>query len=189
MTDSLPPPLSRALALVILLLLPLLAWVGVARPMMAVVADRQSQIDTLSDRLSRLQAAIRRIPVLQESQATSKQRLDAAGGIWTDTSEAAIAAIMQDRLRQALAGSKGVVKSSSHTKGASEQDLQTVRIRFSIEGTLDSVQQTLALIDATRPAIFVDNMTISAPATFTRDKPPILGLDIEVVAYMRISAQ
>ena len=189
MSFSLSPPLGRALAVAILLLLPLLAWVAVAQPMIAFVATRQSEIDNLSDRLARLQAAIRRIPVLEQNELVNKQRLEAAGGIWTNTSEAVIASIMQDRLRQAVAGGKGVVKSASHTRGQDEKDLQTVRIRFNVEGTLDTVQQALALIDATRPAIFVDNMTIAAPATFTRDKPPILTLDVEVVAYMRTTDQ
>jgi hypothetical protein len=188
-TDALTPALRRALAIAILLLLPLLAWVAVASPLISVVANRQRQIDTLSDRLARLQAAIQRIPTLQLSEAAKRQQLDAAGGVWKDTSEAAIAAIMQDRLRQAIGSSSGVVKSASHVRGADENDLQTVRMRFAIEGTLDTVQQTLGVIKAARPAIFVDSMTITAPATFTRDKAPRLGLDLEVVGYIRNAPQ
>jgi hypothetical protein len=188
-TDSLMPALRRALALAILLLVPLVIWIAVANPLIAVVTDRQSQIDTLSDRLARLQAAIRRIPTLERNEATRRQQLEAAGGIWTDTSEAAIAAIMQDRLRQAIAGSSGVVKSASHVRGQDENDLQTVRIRFTIDGTLDTVQQALGVIKAARPAIFVDSMTITAPASFPRDKAPRLGLDLEVVGYMRNAPQ
>jgi uncharacterized membrane protein affecting hemolysin expression len=177
--------LRRCAAVAILLLLPLVAWIAVAQPLIGMVSDRQAQIDTLSDRLARLQAAIRRIPRLKESEAANKQRLEAMGGIWTDTSEAAIAAIMQDRLRQAVSSSKGVVKSASHLRGASEKDLETVRIRFTIEGTLATVQQTLTAIDDARPAMFVDSMTISAPAAFPPDRAPVLGLDIEIVGYMR----
>jgi hypothetical protein len=183
--DDLLPLLRRALAIAILLLLPLLVWVVVAAPMIGVVVDRQNEIDALSDRLARLRAAIRRIPALQANEAANKQRLEAAGGIWTDTSEAVIAATVQERLRQAVSGSKGVVKSSSHVRGSDDKELQSVRIRFTIEGTLDTVQQTLAVIETARPAMFVDSMTIAAPATFTKDKPPLLGLELEVVGFMR----
>jgi hypothetical protein len=189
MIGSLLPVLRRVAALAILLALPLLAWIAVAEPLISVVADRQAEIDALSDRLSRLQAAIARIPELERSQAANKQRLEAAGGIWSENSEAAIAAIMQDRLRQAVSSSNGVVRSTSHLPGADDKDLHTVRIRFSVEGTLDTVQQTLAIIETARPAMFVDSLTIAAPAIFTSDKPPLLGLDIEVIGYMRGAQQ
>lgn len=185
MIDDLLPALRRALAIAILLALPLLVWVAVARPLIGVVVDRQAEIDALSDRLARLRAAIRRIPTLEANEAANKQRLEDAGGIWTDTNEAAIAATVQDRLRQAVGGSDGVVKSTSHLRGSDDKDLQTVRIRFSIEGTLDTVQHTLAAIELAKPAMFVDSMTIAAPATFSTAKPPLLGLDIEVVGFMR----
>lgn len=185
MSDALLPTLRRALAVAMLLILPLLLWLAVAQPLVALVVDRQGQIDTLSDRLARLQAAIRRIPILEGNEAVNRLRLEAAGGIWQDTNEAAMAAIMQDRLSRAVRGSNGAVRSTSHLRGVDEGDLQTVRIRFNVEGTLDTVQQTLAMIEAARPAMFVDNLTISAPANFVREKPPLLGLDIEVIGYLR----
>jgi hypothetical protein len=183
--DDLMPALRRILAIVILLMIPLLVWVVVARPLIGVVSDRRSEIDALSDRLVRLRAAIHRIPTLKANEAANQQLLESAGGIWTDTNEAAIAASVQDQLRRAVASSNGVVKSTSHLRGSDEKDLHTVRIRFTIEGTLDTVQQTLAAIDSARPAMFVDSMTIAAPASFTPTKPPLLGLDIEVIGYMR----
>lgn len=185
MSPSLIRLLRRYLAVAILGLIPLLLWTTVAQPLIGVVADRQSQIDRLSDRLARLQAAIRSVPELERNEAANNQQLEAMGGIWTGTNEASIAAIMQDRLRQAISGSKGVVKSASHLRGNNEKDLQTVRIRFNIEGTLATVQQTLSAIDDARPAMFVDGMTITAPATFSQDKAPVLGLDIQIVGYMR----
>ncbi len=181
--------LRRLLAVAILLLLPVVVWVAVAQPLIGVVVDRQAQIDTLSERLIRLRAAIRRIPALELNETAARARLEAAGGIWTETNEASMAAIMQDRLRQAVSSSNGIVKSTSHLRGGTEKDLQVVRIRFNIEGTLDTVQQTLAAIAAARPAMFVDTMTVAAPASFTPDKPPLLGLDIEVIGYLRNGQQ
>jgi hypothetical protein len=37
--------------------------------------------------------------------------------------------------------------------------------------------------------MFVDNMTITAPASFPVDKPPLLGLDVEVIGYLRTVQQ
>jgi general secretion pathway protein M len=181
--------LRRALAVLILLAVPFVVWLAVADPLIGMVAERQSEIITQTERLARLKATIARIPELRRSEAESNQRLEAAGGIWTGTSEAALAATMQDRLRQAVSSSDGVVKSSSHLRGADENGLQTVRIRFSIEGTLATIEQTLAVIETSRPVMFVDNMTIAAPASFPVDKPPLLGLDVEVIGYLRTVQQ
>lgn len=189
MSGSLLPLLRRALAVAILLAVPLVLWLAVADPLVGMVTDRKMEISTLSERLARLKATIARIPQLRRSEAESNRRLEEAGGVWTGTSEATIAATMQDRLRQAVSGSDGVVKSASHLRGAEENGLQTVRIRFSIEGTLATVEQTLAVIETSRPVMFVDNMTIAAPATFSADKPPLLGLDLEVIGYLRTTPQ
>jgi hypothetical protein len=181
--------LRRALAVAILLFLPLLLWGVAADPLIRMVTDRQDEIVTLSERLARLKATIARIPALRRNVTDSTQRMEAAGGVWTGTSEAALAATLQDRLRQAVSSSEGVVKSTSHVRGADEGGLQTVRIRFSIEGTLDTVLQTLTVIENSRPVIFVDSMTIVAPATFSAEKPPLLGLDLEVTGYLQASQE
>jgi hypothetical protein len=187
-TGSLLPALRRALALAILLALPLVVWLAVVEPLVSVITDRQAEIATLAERLARLKATIARIPDLRSSEAESNQRLEAAGGVWTGTSEAALAAAVQDRLRQAVSG-EGVVKSTSHVRGADESGLQTVRIRFSIEGTLATIEQALAVIETSRPVMFVDNMMIAAPASFSMEKPPLLGLDMEVIGYLRATPQ
>jgi general secretion pathway protein M len=186
---SLHPALRRALALAILFAVPLVLWLAVAEPLIAVITDRQAEIATLAERMARLKATIARIPDLRRSEAESNQRLEAASGVWTGTSEAALAATVQDRLRQAVSSSDGVVKSTSHLRGADEGGLQTVRIRFSIEGSLATVEQALAVIETSRPVMFVDNMTIAAPASFSLEMPPLLGLDLEVIGYMRTTPQ
>ncbi|GAN76968.1 type II secretion system protein GspM [Acidisphaera rubrifaciens] len=178
------PSARRALALAILVLLPVVAWVAVVAPLVDLVRDRQAEIESVADRLATLRAVIGRIPTLKTREAANRQRLEAAGAIWPETSPAAIAAAMQDRLRQAVASSHGVLKTASRLQGKGEKDLDAVRIRFSIEGTLETVRQTLAHIQTARPEMFVDSMTIKAPAIFTKEKPPLLGLDLEVVGYM-----
>ena len=182
---TLLPVLRRALALVILLVLLLVVWSVLIEPLIAMVIDRQTEITALSDRLVNLQAAIARIPELERRQAALKERLQAEGGIWTGASEAAVASIMQDRLRQVVSSGDGAIRSTSQMRGADEGQLQTVRVNFSIDGTLDTVARTLASIESAQPVMFVDAMTIAAPATIGPDKPPQLGLNIEVIGYMR----
>jgi general secretion pathway protein M len=189
-TFSLTPAISRILAVAVLVGLLLLGWFAVASPMIDMVTDRQSDIDTLQKRLTSLQATIARIPELERRGRAAKEALDAAGSIWVGASDAAIAATLQDQLRQVVAKNNGVVKSTSHLGSVSaEKDLQMIRIRLSIDGTLDTLQHTLAAIEAARPPMFVENMMIVAPAQFSADKPPVLALDFEIGAFMRKTEQ
>jgi len=176
--------LRRLLALAILLLLLLVAWSAVILPLIGVVENRYAEIDTLSDRLASLRATIRRIPALEKHEADLRKRLDDDGGIWFGESESIVAAAMQDRVRQAVSSSDGVIKSASYLRGSDEKDFRKVRVSFSIDATLDSVERTLGTIENERPAMFVDNMTIVAPANVVPDKAPVLGLDIEITGYM-----
>lgn len=190
MTFSLTPAVSRTLALAILSILLLLGWFALASPLIGMVSDRQSEIETLQGRLASLKATIARIPELERRGRAAKAGLDAAGGIWVGASDAAIAATLQDQLRQAVAKSNGTVKSTSYLGGAAtDKDLQTIRIRLSADGTLDTLQHTLAAVEAARPPMFVESMMVTAPAQFTTDKPPILALEFEISAFMRKAEQ
>jgi general secretion pathway protein M len=189
-TFSLTPAVSRTLALAVLVGLFLLGWFAVASPLIGMVSDRQSDIDTLQKRAATLRATIARIPELERRGRTAKEALDAAGSIWVGTSDAAMAATLQDQLRQVVTSSAGVVKSTSYLGAVTaEKELQTIRIRLSADGTLDTLQHTLAAVETARPPMFVENMVIVAPAQFTTDKPPILALDFEISAFMRKSEQ
>jgi hypothetical protein len=186
---TLTPVLRRILAVAILFAVPLLGWFVLVSPLIEVVADRQADIEQLQKRLATLQAMIARIPELERRGRAAKEALDAAGSIWIGTSDAAIAAALQDQLRQAVAKADGTVKSSSYLGTSNEKDLQTIRIHLSADGTLETLQQTLATIETARPPMFVDSMKIAAPAQFTADKPPMLALDFEISAFMRKAEQ
>ena len=186
MTFALTPAVSRIIAVSVLVALLLLGWFAVASPLIGMVTDRQTEIDTLQRRLASLQATIARIPELERRGRAAKEALDAAGSIWVGASDAAIAATLQDQLRQVVTKNAGIVKSTSHLGSVSaDKDLQMIRIRLSVDGTLDTLQHTLAAVETARPPMFVESMMIVAPPQFTADKAPVLALDFEIAAFMR----
>ncbi|MGE5269919.1 MAG: type II secretion system protein GspM [Thiohalocapsa sp.] len=191
MSDWLRPPLSRILAVAILLCVLLVGWYAILSPVIGMATERQSRIDALQERLAYLHATVARIPELERRTAAAKAQLDAAGGLWTGASDAAIAAALQEQLRQVVANSGGTVKSianSANSASASDNELQTIKVRLSVDGTLDTLQQTLAAVETSRPPMFVDSLQIAGPAQFSAEKQPMLTLDFEISAFMRKTA-
>jgi Type II secretion system (T2SS), protein M subtype b len=185
-TWSISPPFRRTLALAILALVCLFAWSLLIEPLIDLSRDRQSDIRALSEQLDRLEAVIARKPELELRAGSLQAQLAAAGGFWDGASPAAIAAGIQDRLRTAVSGSGGRVKSTSEGNEAADHGFRKVTVRFGIEGTIETVQQTLSAVTAAAPALFVDGFTVTAPTNEAmRDHPPVLNLDLNVAGYMR----
>jgi hypothetical protein len=157
-------------------------------PLIDLSRDRQSDIASLTEQLDRLEAVAARKPELERKAGSLQALLAAAGGFWDGTSPAAIAAGIQDRLRAAAVGSGGRVKSTSEANEAAEHGFRKVTVRFGIEGTIETLQKTLAAVVTAAPALFVDGFTVAAPANeAVRDHPPVLNLDLNVAGYMRAS--
>jgi hypothetical protein len=139
----------------------------------------------LSEQLDRLEAVIARKPELERQVESLQAQLAAVGGVWDGTSPAAIAAGIQDRLRAAVIGSGGRVKSTSEANEPAEHGFRKITVRFGIEGTIETVQQTLAAVLTTAPALFVDGFTIASAANDPgRERPPVLNLDLNVAGYV-----
>ena len=186
MTWTLSRPVRRALALAILALIGLFAWSLVIGPLIDLSRDRQSDILALTEQLDRLEAVITSKPELERQAGSLQAQLGTAGGFWDGASPAAIAAGIQDRLRAAVVGGGGRVKSTSEGNEAAEHGFRKVTVRFGIEGTIETMQQTLAAVATTSPALFVDGFTVAGAANEgARDRPPVLNLDLNIAGYMR----
>jgi hypothetical protein len=173
----------RALALAILALLVLAAWALVAAPLIGAVQARREEVASLAAQRARLQAGAARLPELAARQQALRARLAADGGLWQGGNPAMIAAGMQDRLRQAVAAGGGVVRSSSEIRGGTESGLIRIRVRLVIEAPLAELERALTAIGTARPDLFIDAVSIVAPARPAPDMPPLLGVEMEISGY------
>jgi hypothetical protein len=186
MTTLLSPLMRRLLALSILAAVVVLCWSLVVRPVIALSSDRAAEIEADTEQLDHLQLVIAHRPELERRANALHAQFAAAGGFWAGVSPAAIAASVQDRLRQAVTDSGGRVKSTSGVSETTEHGFRKLTVRFSIEGTLDTVQKTLAAVETATPALFVDSLKL-APQGRDADAetPPMLDLDLDVAGYMK----
>ncbi len=163
----------------------LAGWFLVLSPLIDLALERNADIVTMSDRLAHLRAIAARGTTFQKREQALQAELAAEGGFWQGASSAVVAASVQDQLRHVVTDSGGVVRSTSELRGGTEREARTVRVRFRIAGTLETVQKTLDSIQTMRPALFVDAFSIiGSDGPIDQAKPPMLDLDLEVSAYM-----
>lgn len=185
MTDQLRRMLGRAAALGLLLAVPATLWLAVAAPMIDLVREREAEVEALAARLDSQRMLIARRPDLERREQALRTRLAAEDGFWTGASAQAVAATIQDRLRAVVQAADGAVRSASQPREAAEGGFTALRLRFRIAGTLETLQRTLAAIEGSRPALFVDSLTvISAGGGSRDDTPPALEMDLEVTFYL-----
>jgi Type II secretion system (T2SS), protein M subtype b len=178
------PTMRRVVSLAVLLTLIALFWLAAMRPLIGLAWDRQGDIAELSDQILHLEALTDRQPGLQRRALSGRTQLASIGGFWNGSSAAAIAAAVQDRVREAVIAGGGQVTSTSEAHEAAEYGFRKITVHFSIEGTLDTMVKTLAAIETARPALFADNFTVATQENTTeRTGPPILDLDLDVSGY------
>jgi hypothetical protein len=176
--------LNRTAALSVLLLMVFAMWRLTVVPVTDLVWDRYAEIDAMQQHLSDLQRIVARGNALQQETELLRTRLADDLALWSGASAPAVAAAVQNRLRQVAMMHGGVVKTTTELRGTEAQSLQAVRIRFRIEGTIETISQTLAAIEQSRPALFVDALTIQGQdGDGSAERPPLLTLDLDVSAY------
>lgn len=186
MNLALSPLLRRAFAIGILVGVIVLVWSLLVWPLLDLSLSRRADIDQMTDEAGRLEAMVDRQSTLSRRDLALQHQLSAAGGFWRGPSGAAVAAVIQDRLREAVVAGGGRVKSTSFLHEANERGFRKIAVQFSIEGTLDTLEKTLAAVEAKAPALFVDGFTVeAAEAQAPRDRPPTLDFDLDVAGYMR----
>jgi general secretion pathway protein M len=187
MNAAVSPPLRRVLAVTILLVVMVAAWTLAVAPVIDLSRKRRQDIATLSDELDRLQAIIGREPEMARRAAAEQAALAAEGGLWQGASAAEVAAAMQDRVRGVVADSGGQLRSTAVVSEANEHRFHRVTVHFTVAGVLDTVQKTLAAIQASRPAMFVESVVINASETSGAERAPELTMEIDVSGYMAVT--
>ncbi len=185
MNLTLSPLTRRALALLILSVMVVLAWMLVAQPVIGLATGRQADIAALSEQLSQLKTIAARMPELDERATQMKTRFAASGGFWTGASVAATAASIQNLIRRAAVSGGGQLRSASEGAETVDHGFRRVTVRFGVEGTYETVLQTLAAVEKATPSLFAESVTIhSGENGFGRDRPPMMNLELTVVGYL-----
>ena len=184
MNVTISRPTRQILAVGLLVLVIVMVWSLLLQPILGLALGRQAEVSALSDRLAQLRAAEARVPLLGQRERIAAQQLKALDVLWSGPSRTAIAASMQDLVRAAAQQSGGVVSSTSMLPRKDTQGSDTLAVRARVEGTLDTLQHVLTIVDDTRPKLFVNDLTVSAAAPSSRDRPQQLSFEFSVSGYL-----
>ncbi len=153
--------LRRLLAVMLLLLIPLLAWFAVGDPLRANFVLEREKIATYRDDLGRFEAIAARLKVYQSDLRSLKQDPELARAILRADSETLAAADLQQRIKSVVEGQGGSLVSTQVLDTLPAAPFSQIRINMRMLLSVPVLQQVLHEIEKQRPYLIVRQLLIS----------------------------
>jgi general secretion pathway protein M len=188
MTTTLSPPVSRALALAILIALLALGYYAIVQPILDAYAGQAQTIAQLQDALLRYRGATRDLPALEAQLASLKQRQATAEGFLQGPNDTLIAAQLQNRVKTLADGAHAELRSTQVLPTQEEGKMRRIAIRGQMAAPLPGIQQVFYGIESGSPLLFLDNVTMRVRPTPPRQAnapagPEMIEVEFDVYGY------
>jgi type II secretion system (T2SS) protein M len=180
--------LGRAAALAILALLLLLVVFGIAMPLKEKYEVARSNSERLAAALARSERSGEDIAALEAELAKLKERRPDAGEFLQSTNEALAAAELQNRIKSAVEGAQGELRSTQILAVREEGPFRQAAVRGQIVVKLKALQRIFYQFESASPLLFLDNVEIRARGA-QRNRgvgdDPLLEVRFDLYAYLR----
>jgi general secretion pathway protein M len=189
MMPVMSPPLSRALALAILIGVLAVAYLGIVQPIVETRADQREQLDGLETALSRYRRVSQQRPAREAELASLKQRAAAEDGLLRGANETLMAAAVQNRIKELVASAQGEVKSMQILPAQSDGHLRRITVRGQMAMTVEATQRLFHELEGGEPLLFLDNVNIRSMQESRRRRErdragdDMLDLRVDVYGY------
>lgn len=160
MTRSIPPVISRALAVAILLGLVAALWFGIAGPVLGRMLDYRQAIAQAEDQLPRLRRLAASAPMLQAQLAQLRRDPRTRTRLLSGASESLAGADLQRRVNQIAQQNGAVIRSTQPLPGQDEQGFRRVAIRIAMEGDTSALQKIFYGLESSATLLFIENVQI-----------------------------
>jgi general secretion pathway protein M len=183
----LPPAVRRLAALLLLLVLgPAIAWIGVGAPLVDLWVSHGDAAGEAFERVKRLRALAQRQPELERQVHAMQAALAEPGLLWPEASPPLISAAIQTRVRQAITAAGGSVRSTTEMPVVAEHGLLRIGVRVDAGGTIETLQQVLFNIEILSPVLIVDDLLVTASeGAMDAAHPPVLAITLDLTGYGR----
>lgn len=185
-------PLRRALAVALLVAAASVIVAGMVLPTIERYQALESGIADSEVAVQRFTQVAARLPRLEAERASLRAALAAQDGFLKATSDTLIAAEMQARIKSAVDGAGGQLKSTQILPAREESGFRRITARVEIVGNADALERLWYEMESGVPFLFIDNFDVQARQVPRKDRtaPPLTTLDsrFEVTAYARAAA-
>jgi general secretion pathway protein M len=178
MREMLSPPLSRALAVAILIGLIGGVYYGVVRPLLGNYNDTRASIEQMQDSLARFQRAARDLAPRQAELAALKQRQSAQDGFLQGANDTLVAAQIQNRIKSLADATKGELRSTQVLPAQDEGKLRRITVRGQMSTSLAGALRVFHGLESASPLLFVDNVDMRARPAQLRDRTAAVNTDV-----------
>ncbi len=178
MREMLSPPVSRGLAVAILVSLVAGLYYGIAAPIADNYGATRGSIDQLQDALARYQRAARDLAPRQAELASLKQRQSAQDGFLQGANDTLVAAQIQNRIKSLTDATKGELRSTQVLPPQDEGKLRRITVRGQMSTTLPGALRIFHGLESASPFLFLDNVDMRARPTQLRDRNAVVSTDI-----------
>lgn len=188
MSFELSPAVSRFLAIGLLVATLAILWLLVGAPLLAAQEAAENTIERLRPLLERSRAVEHDIALLQAEVKQAKERRKSPAGLLDGPNESIAAATLQNRLKLAIEGANGNLRSIQVLPTRDERGFRRVTVQGQVLMNLAAVQHVVYNLEASLPYLFLDNIEIQQRADYRAGKPtddPTLDVRLDVSGYMR----
>jgi general secretion pathway protein M len=182
MFPALSPPISKALALAVLLSLLAIAYFGVVQPVIESRIDQQAEIARLENSLARYQTIAAQRALREAELAELKRRAAEADGLLRGANETLMAAAIQNRIKALVDAAHGELKSMQIMPPQADGPLRRITVRGQIGMTIEAAQRVFYDLEDGEPALFLDNLGIRSREE-TRRHDGMLEVNLDVYGY------
>jgi hypothetical protein len=169
MNGKLPPAVSRAAALTILLALIAIFYLGIAMPIVGAYQSIGADTAHLQDQLRRYQRAAGDRAQRQAELEALEHRSSAADGFLQGANDTLVAVQIQNRLKSLADAAHAELRSTQVLPAQDEGALRRISVRGQFSATMAGALQIFHGLEAQYPLLFVDNLDIRARQGTTRE--------------------
>jgi general secretion pathway protein M len=186
MMQGLSPPLSRALAVTLLVTTTSGVWGMMVAPALNAFQDARIYIEEASDRLERYRRAGRDRAELDRLAAEQRRRWEESGVFLVADSPVLATANLQKTIKDIMGRQKVALRSMQSLPSRTEGLADRVSVRVRLETDVPSLQKIIHELEAASPYLFLDQVSIHAQTTSAQLRGPVrLEVQADIYGYLR----
>ena len=181
---------QRILAVGLLFVVGLVAYLLVVEPLLALSSEYHESIEDLEFQLQRYKKVAAGKAILLERVKTIRAHQEASKNMSTRDTPALASADLQQFVKQAIVTSGGQLTSTQVVPARDDGHFLRIALKVRMSGTMDALRGVLYAIETARPILIVDNLNVR-PVTGRRNRrtrkiepSDQLNVNFEVEGYM-----